>query len=166
MTSGAGILPIAKYNGKYYMLCGINGKGELTDLGGKISYKGELSFVCATREFYEETAGSYMEYNKLYTDLRLIRKVYIGFGYVSYIVLSHYDPKVEMRYADMLQHVMENNIRSKDVDTTKYKFTKYKTYYPKGFFEMRALKWIPINELINNKIGNRLKRILYIIKII
>ena len=66
---GAGILPIAKHNGKIYMLLGKENKGGWSDFGGR-KEANESIYKAALREGSEELTGFLGDENKLRQTIR------------------------------------------------------------------------------------------------
>ena len=162
--SGCGIIPICMKNNKLYVFCGIDNKGFVSDLGGRIE-EGETIKQCAVREFYEESVGLLMPYHVLmkshvYKRMRIGQEKY----YVSLVIKSRCK-NVEKRYKNLLDYVHKHKCQQDDsLDFKKYRIQKlYRDkVYPEGYFEFKELKWIPLDELKSGdyKLRGRFKLLL------
>lgn len=162
--AACGILPICKKNNKLYLFCGIDHKGFVSDLGGKIE-EGETVKQCAAREFHEESIGLLMPYDILmksyvYKRLRIGQDKY----YVSLVIKTRCK-NVENRYKQLLDYVCKHNCKQDDsLDFKTYRIQKlYRDkVYPYGYFEFEQLKWIALKDLKEGdyKLRNRFKLLL------
>lgn len=166
-ASGCGMIPICMRQNKLYLLCGIENNGKVSDLGGRIN-DGEKIKECAAREFYEESVGLLMPYDRL-MQCKVYRRVKIGQEkyYISLIIKTNYK-NVENKYQELITYVKENNCKiDYNLDFRNYNIQDlYNTKtYPEGFFEFKELKWIPLDELkdgtyiLNNRFKILLKKL-------
>ena len=169
MITGCGILPITIKNNKLLVLCGIENNGKLSDLGGRIE-PGETAIQCATREFYEESVGLVARYEDL-LNYRIYHKVVLQFhgkSYISYVIKMKYID-VQEKYQKLLEYVKEHNSQAKKINFKDYNMNQlYKeNIYPSGYFELKDIKWIPLEDLeimVKNKskiMNYRLRNIIY-----
>ena len=163
-TTGCGMIPICMHQNKLYLLCGVENNDKVSDLGGRID-AGEKIKECAAREFYEESVGLLLPYDRL-VQSNVYRRVKIGYdkNYISLIIKTNYK-NVEDKYRELITYVKENNCKMDNkLDFKKYKIQDlYDTKtYPEGFFEFKELKWISLDDLKNNKykLRNRFKLLL------
>jgi hypothetical protein len=164
ITTGCGMIPICIHQNKLYLLCGIENNDKVSDLGGRID-AGEKIKECAAREFYEESVGLLLPYDRL-VQSKVYRRVKIGYdkNYISLIIKTNYK-NIEDKYRELITYVKENNCKMNNkLDFKKYKIQDlYDTKtYPEGFFEFKELKWISLDDLKNNKykLRNRFKLLL------
>ena len=163
-ASGCGMIPICMRQNKLYLLCGIENNGKISDLGGRID-EGETIRECAAREFYEESVGLLLPYDKLIR-CKVYKRLKIGYDkyYVSLIIKTRYK-NIEDKYRELVSYVKENNCKiDHNLDFKKYKIQDlYSTKtYPEGFFEFKELRWILLDDLKEGKypLKNRLKVLL------
>ncbi len=169
IITGCGILPICLRNDKLYVLCGIQ-KNKIWDLGGRIE-QGETAKQCAAREFYEESVGLVDSYeNLLGSKIYYICKLrFHGKSYISYVIKTEYKD-VEDKYKSLLKYIEENdNSKPVKMDFKDYNLDDLysKNIYPFGYFELKEMKWLPLDELVdlaknkNKRISYRLRNIIY-----
>ncbi len=169
IITGCGILPISIRNNKLYVLCGIENNGKISDLGGRIE-SGEKAIQCAAREFYEESVGLVAKYEDLlkYKIYHIVNLKFHGKCYISYVMKMKYID-VQEKYQKLIQYARDNKSQPKKIDFRDYNMNQlYKdNTYPSGYFELKEIKWIPLDELetmAKNKdkqINYRLRNIIY-----
>ena len=136
---GAGILPIAEFNGTIFFLFGLESYDKKWgDFGGS-QIKQEITFKNAIREGYEEVngfLGTKAEIERQVKNNFLAKLVKQDKTYTSYLFKIQYDKT--------LPHYFNNH----------HKFMK--TNFPdkinkNGFFEKSSMRWFTYNNLINEK---------------
>jgi len=164
-VTAAGILPYAVKDNKLYLLCGINHKGEYTDLGGKRD-EGESIIECAAREFYEESVGLVMSYKKLLQieieDTIVIKSDKVK-QYVCYITEIECMPKLNEKYQKKLEYIKKHDVKKRnDIKSVNYNINKLEKlkYYPHDFFELNGLEFIELDKLRKSKLSYRLNNLL------
>lgn len=134
---GAGILPIAKHNGKIYMLLGKENKGGWSDFGGGRE-KGESLLDTAVREGTEELNGFLGNETEM---RRLIKEKGLGIletekpVYKCYLVQIDYDanmPKYFSGNFKLMNRKLKNEVLKHN-----------------GLFEKSEIKWVKMSELKN-----------------
>lgn len=148
-VAGCGIMPICMHYHKLYILCGIDRKGKVSDLGGRIELN-ETYKECGVREFYEESVGLLLSYEEL-MKCKIYKRLKIGNDkyYISLIIGTNYKD-IENRYSELISYVKKNNCqRDKNIDFRTYEINDLYTTqkYPYGFFEFEELKWFSLNDL-------------------
>lgn len=154
--NGAGILPIAFYNNKIYILCareqkvdGWDGSRLYSDFGGRLEKK-EGFIDCAVRECYEESMGLFgSKYNlrkKIKKDTVL---KYIGDRYCCYFIKINYDKNLEDSFNRFFGYI--KTFAQKSNNTYKVKGS------PKGYFEKDKIRWFCLKDILEKK-DNELKK--------
>ena len=132
---GAGILPVAEYNGKLYFLFGQETYDKKwSDFGGARE-KHESNFDNAIREGYEEIDGFFgtkSELRKLVSENEIV-ELEIRNKYSSYLFKIPYDfylPKYFNNHHKFIQHNFPTKINKN------------------GFFEKKTLRWFTLDDII------------------
>jgi hypothetical protein len=136
---GAGILPIAEYNGHDYLLFSREylkrkGKVDWRDFGGK-SENNETIEETAIREGWEETAGFLGSKNNIKKLIKNNIKKISTKTYTTYIVRIKYDKDLPKKFREHFKK-MYNKDKSKICKN--------------GFYEKDMLKWIRVDKLKQN----------------
>ena len=137
---GAGILPIAEYNGHDYLLFSREylkrkGKVDWRDFGGTPE-NNETIEETAIREGWEETAGFLGSKNKIKNLIKnkLVKKI-VTKTYTIYVVRIKYDKELPKKFREHFKK-MYNKDKSKICKN--------------GFYEKVMLKWIRVDKLPNH----------------
>ncbi len=130
---GAGVLPIAKHNGKLYFLFSREygkGKEEWRDFGGTRE-NNETDEETAAREGWEESAGFLGSQKKI---KKLIKKKILKVTniYSTFVILIDYDKALPKKFNENFKKMYKKD---------KTKICK------NGFYEKDKLKWISLNNL-------------------
>lgn len=126
---GCGGLVVSEHEGKTYLLMGRDYKGALCDFGGKRE-GGESCLQCGSREFYEETSGTFLGQKEVRTLFGKCNETICFNTYLCFVIHITYDPSIPKRYRDYKKYVTDNKIKC-----------------PEGFFELNDMIWIEINDL-------------------
>ena len=137
---GGGILPIAKYNNRWYVLLAREtvdiewrDSGKWSDFGGSRE-DNESHYDTAIREGYEETGGLF-GYKK---DIKNMIKTKC----IDKISIPHYSTYlIQIEYNTFLPYKFNKNYRYNLKKNPKLIFEK------NGLFEKDKLRWIDVNEL-------------------
>jgi 8-oxo-dGTP pyrophosphatase MutT (NUDIX family) len=134
---GAGILPIAKHNGKIYMLLGKENKGGWSDFGGGRE-KGESLLDTAVREGTEELNGFLGNETEM---RRLIKEKGLGILETEKPVYKCY--LVQIDYDKNLPNYFNSNFKLMN------RKLKNEVLKHNGLFEKSEIKWVKMSELKN-----------------
>ena len=133
---GAGILPVAKHNGKNLFLLGQeNFDKKWSDFGGSPSPKSEPVFQTAIREGYEETDGFFGSKSdlKILVENNFITKLSNKDNtYHSFLFKMKYDENLPTYFNNHHKFIKTNF--SDKVDKN-------------GFFEKSKMKWYTVTDL-------------------
>ena len=136
---GAGILPVAEYDGTIYFLFGQEYYDKKWGDFGGCPIKQEYVFDNAIREGYEEVDGFFgtkIELKKMVKD-NFIKKLNSEDNkYHSYLFKTFYDPHLPFYFNN--HHKFINSNFPKEVDNN-------------GYFEKSQMKWFTKNDLIKEK---------------
>ena len=145
---GCGGLVVSEYDGKTYLLMGKDYKGALCDFGGKRE-RGESCQQCGSREFYEETSGTFLSQKEVKQLFGVCNETIFFNTYLCYVIRIEYDPTIPKRYRDYRKYVTDNKIK-----------------YPSGHFELNDMIWVEINDLFRIHFTKKLihNRTRYILK--
>lgn len=136
IRKGAGVLPVAVYKGKIYLLLSREGygrnKGFYSDFGGTAD-SSETIKETAIRESYEESngfLGTKSEIDKLIQN-KLITKL-TSLTYTTYVVEVTYDKNLPKTFKNNLKYAQKafGNIMCKN-----------------GFYEKDKLKWVELTNI-------------------
>ena len=138
-STGAGIIPIAKFQNKIYFLFGkekfLENKNGWSDFGGKVETK-ESIIDAAIREGYEETSGFLGDLNTI-QDLVYNKSLFTidSDNYRSYVI--------QIKYNKELPTYFNNNFNfvSKNIN---------KIVCKNGYYEKEKIRWFDIEDLKNN----------------
>ena len=152
MYRGAGILPVAIKNNKYYFLLGrerlyphYSESNQWGDFGGKKNKNEDIADT-AIRECYEETMGVLGDNKKIKTLLNnnLLFKISIN-NYLCYVILIKYDTSCVDYFNKFYKYIYTQD-------------KKYlKTYSNNGLFEKDKIQWISLETLLHIKDGDKIK---------
>ena len=124
---GAGILPIALYNGAIYLLLGQERNNLWSDFGGS-SNKNEKPYKTAIREGYEELNGFLGDINELENRVNSNLILSISYDkYTTYIFNIEYDEKLPFYFSN-LNSFIEINADEKIKKDYNGLFEKKKNY--------------------------------------
>jgi len=134
---GAGILPIALYNGAIYLLLGQERNNLWSDFGGS-SNKNEKPYKTAIREGYEELNGFLGDINELENRVNSNLILSISYDkYTTYIFNIEYDEKLPFYFSNLNSFIeinADDKIKKDD----------------NGLFEKKKLQWLKIKEYKTN----------------
>ena len=134
---GAGILPVALYNGAIYLLLGQERNNLWSDFGGS-SNKNEKPYKTAIREGYEELNGFLGNINELENKVNSNLILSISYDkYTTYIFNIDYDEKLPFYFSNLNSFI---EINAND---------KIKKDH-NGLFEKKKLQWLKIKEYKTN----------------
>lgn len=126
---GCGGLVVSEHEGKIYLLMGKDYRGALCDFGGKRE-NGESCLQCATREFYEETSGTFLSQKEVKNLFCKCEETIFFNTYLCYVIRIKFDASIPRRYREYKRYVKKNGIK-----------------YPQGYFELNDMIWVEINDL-------------------
>ena len=140
----AGILPFTYYKGTIYFLLGRDSDNKWSDFGGRVEPKdkGDYEYT-ATREFFEETLGSVLDFDYTKKQLKkcpkIISKTGSGHSYYMYILKIPYSEIIRTKF-----------------NSTKNFLSNVVTTIDKKYVEKNDIRWISLETLQHSIEGKSL----------